>query len=706
MSGTPSLFAGIGAQLLDNNGNPLSGGKLFTYLAGTTTPIAVYTSEAATTAHPNPIILDSAGRVPTGEIWLKEGDTPYYKFVVKTSTDVLLNTYDFVPGTYNSEILENFIADLAAPTGASLVGFTGFKSQVGTVADLADDDGSDWIGFLPQGTGVVARSNQDKLRETVSVKDFGAVGDGITDDTAAFNAAISTSKKVYVPKGTYLVNVTINTKTVVEGDGSLSTILKPFDDSIAIMTYTFTAQQTPIYSFWDYHSEIRNIGFFGKTAKTGVGFTFGKTNPSDYQTNDEYANNVKFYGCYFRSLDKGVQFPFGNIGSEFYSCGFALNKYGIYSLNNKFGSIMHAGNKYIYAGEMSSNDCAVYINNTVDGFGAFSFNGTIFEVNLIAVYCYQNSVPISSPVFRDTWFEGNGSTTGDTSNVTIDAWTGSTKSTQSIPRKTAIFDGNNGSALFENTFFTDTYVKGTKTILTVKNSRCETTVGFGGNVCVVDADDSAIEIESPKADGALARGKNTLVTGKPSFTRVNIDQNVTDAVARWFITSPRSSKIPNYGVSRVMSAPLTTAATTGGGSFGLAGTVVSDGVLYNQCNEFTRTDFLASQFTRLTSPDSAITTSAEYYVFTLDLKVISGAISVNVWDRDTAQFSIQMGVPTLNNWYTFAALGYSAGGQVLYLDFSGRDQTCTWRISAYQIHRFNTMQQAQTFLASGVFAES
>ena len=52
------------------------------------------------------------------------------------------------------------------------------------------------------------------------------------------------------------------------------------------------------------------------------------------------------------------------------------------------------------------------------------------------------------------------------------------------------------------------------------------------------------------------------------------------------------------------------------------------------------------------------------------------------------------------------ALGYSAGGQQLYLDFGGANQTCTWRISAYQIHTFNTMQQAQTFLASDVFAES
>jgi len=187
MSGTPSLFAGIGAQLLDNNGKPLSGGKLFTYLAGTTTPIAVYTSEAATTAHPNPIILDSAGRVPTGEIWLKEGDTPYYKFVVKTSTDVLIATYDFVPGTYNSEILENFIDSLSNTTnpllGDNLVGFR----QSNANGNLAN---------------AVGRTVHSKLQESISLRDFGAVGDGIADDTTAlFNAVNASQGKTLIGEG-------------------------------------------------------------------------------------------------------------------------------------------------------------------------------------------------------------------------------------------------------------------------------------------------------------------------------------------------------------------------------------------------------------------------------------------------------------------------------------------------------------------------
>jgi hypothetical protein len=73
---------------------------------------------------------------------------------------------------------------------ASGVSFTGFKGQVGTVQNLGSSTGSDWIGFTQSGTGADPISSQDKMRQIVSVADFGATGDGSTDDTTAIQTAI------------------------------------------------------------------------------------------------------------------------------------------------------------------------------------------------------------------------------------------------------------------------------------------------------------------------------------------------------------------------------------------------------------------------------------------------------------------------------------------------------------------------------------
>lgn len=87
-------------QFFDANGNPLVGGKLYTYAAGTTTPLATYTDSSAGTPNTNPIILNSRGEA---NVWLANTT---YKFVLKTSADVEIWTVDNISNAINtSQIL-------------------------------------------------------------------------------------------------------------------------------------------------------------------------------------------------------------------------------------------------------------------------------------------------------------------------------------------------------------------------------------------------------------------------------------------------------------------------------------------------------------------------------------------------------------------------------------------------------------------------
>lgn len=84
------------------------------------------------------------------------------------------------------------------------------------------------VTFSQSGTGAVARTVQAKLRDFVNVKDFGAAGDNVTNDTTAFNNALATGKAVYVPQGNYRVNITLAVgNRSIFGDGMNQTYLRP-----------------------------------------------------------------------------------------------------------------------------------------------------------------------------------------------------------------------------------------------------------------------------------------------------------------------------------------------------------------------------------------------------------------------------------------------------------------------------------------------
>ena len=117
-----SAFAGTGTQLFDNDGAILSGGLIYTYLAGTSTPQATYTSSVGNTANSNPIVLDSAGRIPY-DIWLSSNIK--YRFVVQDSLGVQLSESDNIPGINDGSLLSvPFSSITGKPTTLAGYGIT------------------------------------------------------------------------------------------------------------------------------------------------------------------------------------------------------------------------------------------------------------------------------------------------------------------------------------------------------------------------------------------------------------------------------------------------------------------------------------------------------------------------------------------------------------------------------------------------------
>ena len=102
-------------QFFDNNGDPLSGGKLYTYVAGTTTPQATYTDETGTVTNTNPVILDSRGEA---NVWFGPGT---YKLKLATAADVEVWSVDGIGSQLSVADLATGIQTwLGNPTSANL----------------------------------------------------------------------------------------------------------------------------------------------------------------------------------------------------------------------------------------------------------------------------------------------------------------------------------------------------------------------------------------------------------------------------------------------------------------------------------------------------------------------------------------------------------------------------------------------------------
>lgn len=176
------LLAPSFVTALDANGTPISGATLTFYVTGTTTPASVYSSAALSTPLANPLTADSAGRFAA--VYLDPAVT--YRAILKDASGSTIKDVDPVTNV--------------------------------TATDLS---------FTQTGTGAAARTVLSKLREKVSVLDFGADDTGVADCSDAVREAIdslpSGGGTVFFPKGIYKFTSTVilpikDYGLVLEGD--------------------------------------------------------------------------------------------------------------------------------------------------------------------------------------------------------------------------------------------------------------------------------------------------------------------------------------------------------------------------------------------------------------------------------------------------------------------------------------------------------
>jgi hypothetical protein len=180
MSG--SLIPNGKQQFIDSNGNPLASGKVYYYIPNTTTPKNTYQDSALTILNTNPIILDANGQC---EAWANSGS--FRQQVYDVNNNLIWDVESDAPASYGD--IAALQADIAA-----------FESSSGATL----------IGYKEGGSGSVTRTVAAKLNEVISVKDFGAVGDGVTNDQPAIQAAIAYAETlnagyVYFPIGNYYI---------------------------------------------------------------------------------------------------------------------------------------------------------------------------------------------------------------------------------------------------------------------------------------------------------------------------------------------------------------------------------------------------------------------------------------------------------------------------------------------------------------------
>ncbi len=229
------------AQFLDSTGAPLVGGKVYTYAAGTTTPLATFTDASATTPNTNPIILDSRGEC---NLWFATATS--YKVILKDADDVQQWSVDNI-ATYGTIASQN--SNNVTITGGSITGVTATFNLTG---DITGNAATVTNGVYLTATQTLTNKTITGMDTTSSVKDSAGTAYAlgfrkIPQSTNTTAAASDVNKHLYVsatttiPSGVFTAG---DNFLVVNSSGSSITITQGAGTTLRLVGTTTTGSRT------------------------------------------------------------------------------------------------------------------------------------------------------------------------------------------------------------------------------------------------------------------------------------------------------------------------------------------------------------------------------------------------------------------------------------------------------------------------------
>ena len=301
-------------------------------------------------------------------------------------------------------------------------------TAINTIAGASSGNSAS-ISHIASGTGATATTVQTKLREVVSVKDFGAVGDGTTDDTTSIQAAInslgSNGGIVNFPPGTYRCTSEINPGTipvVLNGSGWSTLVSDVFGNSQwnatnaikgTVLKFEHTSGIAININGVNYrHFKLQNLSLLGPGSGTTKAISFGSASTAALhcQINNvliaNFATGIDFYTTldntlyhtYVWGCTTGLLFNGSTAGltsmtfirTDIQRCSIAIDA--------QAGSGMR-----FYGGLIQSNTTGIKLKPTAaGGLAGWSFDGFWYEGNTTSINIDTSSYAVQSISFNNS----------------------------------------------------------------------------------------------------------------------------------------------------------------------------------------------------------------------------------------------------------------------------------------------------------------